>query len=51
MWNEVSETLLERFHEDPAVRVRIAELEAAVAEGSTTATSAAHELLSAFGAE
>ena len=49
MWSEVTETLLERLHEHPAVTARLASLEAAVASGATSPAAAAHEILSAFG--
>jgi LAO/AO transport system kinase len=48
MWSEVTETLLERLHQHPAITARLATLEAAVASGSTSPAAAAHEILSAF---
>jgi LAO/AO transport system kinase len=48
MWSEVTETLLERLRAHPRVRTLVPELEAAVAEGRTAASSAAHRLLEAF---
>ena len=45
MWSTVDEQLLSRFRAAPEVRDRVAELEAAVRDGTTTATSAARALL------
>ena len=49
MWSTIDDHLLSRFRATPAVRRRRAELEAAVREGSMTATAAAAELLSLAG--
>ncbi len=45
LWSELSEKLLERFKNDPAIHERIATLEKAVATGERNPTSAAEELL------
>lgn len=45
LWSEVSEKLLERFKNDPAIHERIATLEKAVATGDRNPMSAAEELL------
>jgi LAO/AO transport system kinase len=47
MWSTIDDHLLTRFRATPAVRRRSAELEAAVREGSMTATAAARKLLDA----
>ena len=49
MWSEVSDTLLEQFRSDPAVRERLAALEAAVVAGTLSPSAAAQQLLDAFG--
>jgi LAO/AO transport system kinase len=48
-WNLVHDQLLARLHEHSGVRVIAAALEQKVRDGSVTATSAAEELLDAFG--
>lgn len=49
MWSMIDERLHEGFLENEAVRAKLAAVEAAVVEGTTTATLAAEELLEAFG--
>jgi LAO/AO transport system kinase len=48
-WNLVHDQLLARLHEDPRVRAIAPALEQQVRDGSVTATSAAQEILDAFG--
>ena len=48
-WNLVSEQLLTRLHNHPQVRAIAPELEQQVRDGSVTATSAADQILKAFG--
>jgi LAO/AO transport system kinase len=48
MWNEVTDTLLDRLRSHPHVRGLVPELEASVALGDTSATIAARRLLEAF---
>ena len=48
MWSEVTDTLLDRLREDPAVRELVPELERSVAAGELAATVAAQQLLRAF---
>lgn len=48
MWSEIEEELRSRFAAAPAVAARLAEAEAAVAEGRTTPAAAAQELLGRF---
>ena len=48
MWSEVTDTLVERLRDHPAVRDQVPALEAAVAAGETAPTRAAHLLLDAF---
>jgi LAO/AO transport system kinase len=48
MWSEVSDTLMEQFRREPAVRDRIAELEAAVVAGRVSPSAAAQQLLDTF---
>jgi LAO/AO transport system kinase len=48
-WNLVHDQLLERLHGHPGVRALAARLEQQVRDGSVTATTAAGELLEAFG--
>lgn len=48
MWNEVGESLLSTFRGHPAVRDRLAALEARVRAGTCTPTQAAQSLLAAF---
>ena len=45
MWNEIEEGLAQRFRDHPAVRERLAGLEAQVASGAITPTAAAQDLL------
>jgi LAO/AO transport system kinase len=49
MWSEVTDTLMDRFRSDPAVRDQIERLEAEVVAGKTSASAAARRLLDAFG--
>ena len=51
MWSEVTESLLDELRSDPAVRQRVAELEADVSAGRCSAAAAAERLLSAFRSE
>ena len=48
-WNLVHDQLLARLHEDPRVRAIAPALEQRVRDGSVTATTAAEEILGAFG--
>jgi LAO/AO transport system kinase len=48
MWSEVTDSLLDRLRDDPAVRGLVPELETAVAAGDVLATVAAQQLLGAF---
>ena len=48
-WNLVHDQLLARLHEHPAVRAIAPALERRVRDGSLTATTAAEEILEAFG--
>ncbi|MCW8860804.1 MAG: methylmalonyl Co-A mutase-associated GTPase MeaB [Rhodospirillales bacterium] len=48
MWNEVSDTLMNRLRTDPKVRRRVGELEEKVASGVQTPGKAAQELLTLF---
>ena len=48
-WSELTDTLVERFRADPAVRERLPALEAAVMSGSVTPSAAAQQLLDALG--
>jgi LAO/AO transport system kinase len=48
MWSEVSDTLMDRFRDDPAVRSRLADLEAGVVAGQVSPSAAAQQLLDAF---
>jgi LAO/AO transport system kinase len=48
MWQEIRETLVERFRGHPAVRTALAEQEAAVVAGQRTPGAAAEALLAAF---
>jgi LAO/AO transport system kinase len=48
LWDELRSGLLERFRASPAVRARLADLEAAVAAGSLAPAAAAKELLDGF---
>jgi LAO/AO transport system kinase len=48
-WNLVHDQLLARLHEDPRVRAIAPALEQRVRDGSVTATTAADEILGAFG--
>lgn len=50
MWSQVQDRLLDRLRTDPGVRSLTPRLESAVRAGTLTATLAAEELLSAFGA-
>jgi LAO/AO transport system kinase len=45
MWSEITDTLVERFLDDPDVRQRIEALEADVAAGRTSPSAAARQLL------
>jgi LAO/AO transport system kinase len=49
MWNEVTDTLMERVRSDPDVRDLVTSLEAAVADGSMSPAAAAHEVLGRVG--
>jgi LAO/AO transport system kinase len=49
VWDLVRDRLLARLHEHPGVRAITPELEAAVRDGSVTATTAADQILEAFG--
>jgi LAO/AO transport system kinase len=49
VWNLVQDQLLARLHEDPGVRAIAPALEQQVRDGSLTATTAAEEILNAFG--
>lgn len=49
LWSELGDSLVEHFRAAPAVTGRLAALEAAVMAGIRTPTSAARELLAAFG--
>jgi LAO/AO transport system kinase len=49
-WNLVQDQLLTRLHADPAVRALAATLEQQVRDGTVTATTAAGQILDAFGA-
>lgn len=49
VWNLVHDQLLARLHEHPAVRAIAPALERQVRDGSLTATTAAQEILAAFG--
>ena len=49
MWNEVTDTLLDRLRAHPAVRERLAELESAVGAGKLSPAAAAHDVLDHFG--
>ena len=49
-WSLVHDQLLTRLHEHPAVRAITPGLEQRVRDGSVTATTAAQEILDAFGA-
>lgn len=49
VWNMVHDQLLARLHEHPAVRAIAPALEQQVRDGSLTATTAAQEILQAFG--
>jgi LAO/AO transport system kinase len=51
MWSEVTDTLTERVREDPAVRERVAALEADVESGVCSPAAAAHKLLGALRSE
>ena len=46
MWATIDDHLLRSFRDDPAVRRRTSEIEAAVREGTMTAAAAAAALLS-----
>jgi LAO/AO transport system kinase len=48
-WNLVHDQLLSRLHRDPRVRAVVPGLEEHVRDGSVTATTAAEEILNAFG--
>jgi LAO/AO transport system kinase len=48
-WNLVHDQLLTRLHADPRVRAIVPELERKVRDGSVPATTAAEEILDAFG--
>jgi len=48
MWSEVTETLVDLLRTHPGAQRRLAELEPAVAAGTTTPTNAAHEVLQEF---
>lgn len=48
MWNEVTDTLVEQLRAYPEVQARVEVLEAEVATGRTSPTSAAQELLRTF---
>jgi LAO/AO transport system kinase len=48
-WNLVHDRLLDRLHENPAVRVITPALEQQVRDGAITATTAAEQILDAFG--
>ena len=48
MWREIDENVLAAFRAHPAVKARIAELEAQVEAGTVTPTAAAQALLAAF---
>jgi LAO/AO transport system kinase len=48
-WNLVHDQLLTRLHADPRVRAIVPELERRVRDGSIPATTAAEEILDAFG--
>lgn len=48
MWNEVTETLLDRLRGHPVARDRLHQLEREVADGRTTPTAAAHDVLRSF---
>jgi len=49
LWDELRAGLLERFRAEPAVRSRLADLEAAVAAGTVAPTAAAQDLLDESG--
>jgi LAO/AO transport system kinase len=49
VWNLVHDQLLARLHEHPAVRAIAPALEQQVRDGSLTATTAAQQILKAFG--
>lgn len=49
VWNLVHDQLLARLHDNPAVRAAAPALEQRVRDGTLTATTAAGELLAAFG--
>ena len=48
MWSEVQDTLVDRLRADPAVVTLVEGLEADVAAGEVSPTTAAHKLLDAF---
>jgi LAO/AO transport system kinase len=48
MWSEVSDTLMERFRADPAVREQLDALEREVVAGTVSPSAAAARLLDAF---
>lgn len=48
MWNEITETLLDRLRSDVEVRRRVGELQETVAAGSMSPTTAAQEILAAY---
>ena len=48
MWNEIGADLTDRLKDSPQVKVRIAELEDAVANGTLSPTTAADELVATF---
>lgn len=48
MWSEISETLIERLRSHPATRRQLDGLEVQVADGRTSPTLAAHEVLRSF---
>ena len=45
MWSEISDTLIERFRNDPEIRAAIAALEADVASGRMSPSAAARQML------
>ncbi len=48
MWDEVTENLLDRLHNDPHLKARIENLEAAVRDGQISAAAAARNILQDF---
>lgn len=48
LWSEIGETLIDRFRRHDAVRAKLAEVEAAVIDGTLAPSAGARELLAAF---